>query len=161
MPQKLSDEEIRKRLIRLQNLERLYADLKLKYQTLQEENLALNATIQAQSLLIEQLNLRIEELERMVFGRRKKPDQPVRSSTNDFQKEQGDSSNRPSSSYRRSKPNEDEVTSVQRHPLSVCPDCGLPLTKINVVERSTEDLLPLSEWWKALKRITKQLIATG
>lgn len=159
MPQKLSDEEIRKRLIRLQNLERLYADLKLKYQALQEENIALKATIQAQSLLIEQLKLRIEELERMVFGRRKKPDQPVAPSTNGSSKR--DSSKRPSLSYRRPKPDEDEIASVERHPLSACPDCGSSLTKVTIVERYVEDLLPLSDWWKALKRITKHLITTG
>lgn len=159
MPQNLSPEEIRKRLVRLQNLERLYADLKLKYQTLKEENSALKATIEAQTLLIEQLKLRIEELERMVFGRRKKPDQPIASSTDSTPKR--DPSKRPSSSYQRSKPAEDEVTSIERHSFSTCPDCGSPLAKIKVVERYVEDLLPLSEWWNVLKRITKHLITTG
>lgn len=161
MAQPLSPEEIQQRLVRLANLERLYADLQKKYRDLKAENDVLTATIAAQNELIEQLKLRIEELERMVFGRRKPkpPTDTMGSSESDH--EQRRAPNRPSQSYRRPVPPEPEVTETTEHPLNSCPDCGTTLTKLLTVIRCIEDILPLSEWHKVLKRVTKLLITTG
>ena len=96
----------------------------------------------------------------MVFGRaKKKPDQ-----SDDNQstiKKLRSKSNRDSSSYRRMKPKDDEITDIEHHTLTCCPDCNTKLTRLKVVERFIEDILPLAEWYKALKKVVKHFIATG
>ena len=169
MAYKLDDAEVKRRLTRLANVERLYEELKVKYAKLQEdyealkkENELLKATIAAQNTLIESLKLRIEELERMVFGRRKK--QPA--SHDDDEPHGGPTQRKPPSgrtpaSYRRPTPPADAVTSTEEYPLSRCQDCGTALEDVKTVVRYEEDVLPLSEWWKALKRVIKRAITTG
>lgn len=67
MSLKLSDQEIQTRLWRLSNLERLYANLKEKYHKLEAENRELKMVILRQGEIIEQQQLRIEELYRSQF----------------------------------------------------------------------------------------------
>ena len=70
MPLKLSDKEIKQRLIRLRNLEKLYANLKNKYAALKKDYDELKELVVLQAKVIEDQTLRIEELEKMVFGHR-------------------------------------------------------------------------------------------
>ena len=72
MAEKLSEQEIQKRLMKLRNYERIYPELREKYE---KEKLRAKAKEKEQqdqiNLLKDQLEialLRIEELERMVFG---------------------------------------------------------------------------------------------
>jgi transposase len=163
MGARLSEQEIQARLSRLYNYERLYPELKEKCERLKEENTALKArvatleaTIAAQAQQIEKLQGTIEEFKQIIFGRRKKA-----------RRDDRDDDRRPptpprtASSYRRPVPPDEEVTDIVEHPLPSCPGCGDALTHVRVAVRYTEDLLPLAEWWKALKRVTKHFITIG
>lgn len=77
----LSPEEIKKRLIRLRNLEVLHELQRFKIWDLQDKNRAfkkeimmLKAVVSEQQKTIEDLKLQIEELRVMVFGRKRKKD---------------------------------------------------------------------------------------
>ena len=77
----LSPEEIKKRLIRLRNLEVLHElqrfkiwDLQDKNRALKKEVMALKAVVIEQQKTIEDLKLQIEELRVMVFGRKRNKD---------------------------------------------------------------------------------------
>jgi len=72
-----------------------------------------------------------------------------------------DPARRPAPGSRRPRPADDEVTGIKHHTLANCPDCGTQLTRLKVIERFIEDILPLAEWYKALKRVIKHLITTG
>lgn len=163
MALQLTEQEIKFRLQRLSNLERLYAERKVKYEEIKQENETLKAIIKSQSEIIEQQQLRIEELEKMVFGRKKKKKSPNSNDEIDRRNDEPPRSqaNRLPDSYRRPQPSDDEVTEIKYHPLNTCPDCGAPLTKIRIIERLVEDIEPLSNWFKKLKRVIKQKIATG
>lgn len=161
MAQPLDDAEIKRRLVRLANLERLHEDLKEKYEALKQENELLKAAIAAQNILIESLKLRIEELERMVFGRRKKRDGSGRNEPPAATSQRTPPAARPASSYRRPVPPADAITHTEKHPLTHCSDCGTKLQALKTVVRYEEDVLPLADWWKALKRAVKRLITTG
>lgn len=128
MAQPLDDAEIRRRLARLANLERLHEDLRAKYEKLKQENELLKAAIAAQNILIESLKLRIEELERMVFGRRKKkhPDPDDGGPQGDTTPQKPPVSRAPDS-CRRPVPPADAVTSTEEHSLTHCRDCGAKL----------------------------------
>ena len=71
------------------------------------------------------------------------------------------SPHRPNSSYRRPIPRGADLTHTEEHPLASCPDCGSLLSQLKTILRYVEDVLPLAEWHKVLKRVTKQLITTG
>ena len=161
MAQPLDDAEIKRRLVRLASLERLYPELQEKYERLKEENSVLKATITAQAQLIERLQLRIEELERMVFGRRKKRGGSGGNEPPAASSQRTPATERPASSYRRPVPPADAVTHTEEYPLTHCADCGAALEKLKTVMRYEEDVLPLAEWWKALKRVVKRLVTTG
>lgn len=159
---KLSEQEIKLRLQRLRNLERFYVELKEKYQKLKEENTMLKEIIKGQAEQIEMLKLRIEELETMVFGRSKKAKKGDENNDDSpTPKKPRSKPNRNAASYRRPKPADDEITDTEHHALSNCSDCGAALTRIKIVERWVEDMLPLSEWYKALKKVIKHSITTG
>lgn len=113
---------------------------------LEEENADLKITIG-------KLLLRIEQLETMVFGRKKKPDDhddaplPL---TGTPQKKP-----RSAASFRRITPKPEEITDRTHHPLRVCPDCGHSLRRQETVTRFVEDI-PLPK-----KVITEQTIERG
>lgn len=77
MPKKLSETEVRKRLVRLTNLQRLYAQQSVVVTELRAENKQLKTELAdfktACAILVETQAARITELETMVFGRKKRP----------------------------------------------------------------------------------------
>ena len=161
MARKLSEREIQLRLQRLRNLERFYVELKEKYQKLKEENAMLKEIIKGQAEQIEILKLRIEELEMMVFGKSNKIKKDDENDDSSTPKKPRSKPNRDASSYRRQTPSDDEITDTEYHAMTHCANCGTKLTKIKVIERWVEDILPLSEWYKALKQVIKHHITTG
>ena len=74
----LSEKEIRQRLTRLTNLERLYAEQKERNQKLERElrelKIRYEKDIAERDALIEKLLLRVGDLEKMVFGEKKNKD---------------------------------------------------------------------------------------
>lgn len=158
---KLSDQEIQTRLWRLSNLERLYANLKEKYHKLEAENRELKMVILRQGEIIEQQQLRIEELEKMVFGRKKKKNDNDQVDSQDQGKIPRSPANRPPDSFRRQTPSLGDITETKHYPITTCPDCGTSLTRVKTVVRYIEDILPLQEWYQKLKQVVKQEIVTG
>lgn len=164
MSLKLSEQEIKQRLIRLRNLEGLYVNLKNKYARLKEDYHKLKELVTLQAQVIEEQNLRIEELEKMVFGSKKKKKEKDNNHHNNSNNQLGNNDKdyeRHSSSYRRSKPKDKEITNIKNYSFCSCPDCDTKLTRIKIIERYLEDILPLKDWFKVLKKITKQRITTG
>lgn len=112
---------------------------------------------------LEQALLCLEELQRF-FSRKKKKKEQDNNDQRDKDKDHPDNTNRKKrgpSSYRRPTPPENEVTDYQECRIDNCPDCGTHLIDFNTAVRYEEDVLPLSEWYKALKRVTKRFITTG
>lgn len=110
---------------------------------------------------LEKAFLLIEELQRMVFGKggkKRDNDKDDDSFSGDNQRKKAD---RTSSSYRRETPREEEITREEYHHESHCPRCQMELTKLKKLEFFIEDTLPPEEWFKALKRVTRQWITTG
>ena len=77
MSKRLSEIEIKKRLTRLTNLERLYANQTITVRKLRAENKQLKLQIADMAarfeLIVETQVARITELETMIFGRKKRP----------------------------------------------------------------------------------------
>lgn len=172
MPLKLSGQELAERLVKLRNLEYWYPKLKEKCRILERKDQAsqlaiaqLQGVVAAQAKQIETLQNTVEELKRIVFGRKHKPPKGSPSSDSDDSSDDNKGGRRPrqASSYRRPIPPEDEITETLSFNFlsSACSACGSPLTRVKKIIRYVEDLLPLSEWSKALKRVTRTLITTG
>lgn len=159
----LNKKQIKKRLQKLSNLERLHPIARQRIELLEKERKELRGVVEAQGALlklqtevIEKLKLRLEELERMVFGRKnKKKDDDIDQSNN---KKQKDKKPRDPSTYRRTVPKEEDITETNDYPLGDCPDCGTPLEKIKWIVRYQEDIKLFEQ---LLKRIEKQRIQTG
>jgi len=154
----LSEAEIRKRLQRLRNYERLYPklrreheDLKRKYRALQAEFAAYKKTAEER---MQAMEMRIEQLTQMVFGRK-------RGNADDHEDDGGGAAPpvkrrpRPSSSFRRAQPAPAEITSRTTFPIGHCPDCGHTLTRRETVIRFVEDI-PLPK-----KTVIEQSIERG
>ena len=156
----LSREEVEKRLIRLNNLERLHPIQKERVQLLEqqvrlltEENRLLRQENGMLRSAMEDLKLQLEELRAIVFGKKRQradhdddivPPPPVASKP------------RSSDSYRRKLPREDEVTETQEHPLDRCARCGGTLSERDHVIFFEEDIPR-----PAKKTVVKHVIERG
>jgi len=139
----LSAEEVKKRLIRLRNLEYLHKRQGLRLFRFREENkgfkkeiTALKAVVGEQQKTINDLKLQIEELRTMVFGRKKKNNKDI---DDDFVPPKQEKIPRTSDSYKRPIPKDEEVTETKFHPLNMC-SCGTELTKKQTVVFYEEDI---------------------
>lgn len=154
MSTRLPEGEIRKRLQRLRNYERLYPVLREKYEKRGKEIAALKAKVAEQQRIIEKLLLRVEQLETMVFGR--KHNHPNdRNDGGNTAPPPPEKKLRPSSSFRRPSPSTASVTERTSHPIDRCPDCGGRLRKKTMITRFVEDI-PLPK-----KTVTEQTIERG
>ena len=158
MSKPLSPTVIKKRMVEWRNLKRLYPELRGKYDELKRENRELRRELAAvkreSATRIEALELQVEELRRMVFGRK-------RERSNDTEHGGGGAAPpherqpRTPSSFRRTTPPPEAVTGRASHPLSLCPDCRMVLTRKEVVVRFVEDI-PLPK-----KTVIEQSIERG
>lgn len=163
-----SNEILRKKKVLL--LEKANLALKTENRLLNQKQLLL---LKKQALLekqIESLQLIVDELRRMIFGRKKTKDDSGKdkkdsSDTNTASQSETAKKRKPADrskdSYRRAVPEDQAVTDIIDHPLSHCPDCGTLLTKLKQVIRYAEDLATLTELSKLLKKIEKHIIGTG
>lgn len=90
--------------------------------------------------IIESLLLRIEELEKIVFGSKNKKNKDG-GLTISFDKTLKTKVKRDTSSYRRAIPAESEITKKENHTIDACPDCGSFLVRKRKVVRYVEDIL--------------------
>ena len=154
----LSQEEIKKRLIRLTNLERLHGNQKQRIGLLEElvrelkkENSLLKKMNDEIKIILEDFKLQIEELRVMVFGKKKKPEEIDDDDLNPPKEKIP----RTSDSYKRPVPKDEEVTEVVPHPQSQC-SCGREMTKKKTVIFYEEDI-PIP----AKKIVKKHMVEKG
>lgn len=91
--------------------------------------------------IIESLLLRIEELEKIIFGKKKNKDDNDRFFGGSNNKEPKERIKRDSSSYRRTIPLESEITDEKKYTIDTCPDCGSFLVRKRFVTRYVENIL--------------------
>lgn len=164
MPLRLTKEEIRQRLIKLNNVERLHAEQKKRLKKLEEENRELKAHIAKQDAMIERLLVRVEELETKMFGRKKRQRDERNSKPPTTPPNNQDSSNnqRTAKPPRRPNPREEEIT--EELPLisvNACKHCDGPLSEFEEVVRFIEDIDITALINKALKTVTKLTVERG
>lgn len=155
---KLSDEQVKQKLIEGRNYKRLYFELKDKFDDAHAEIKQLkadNADLkQYFSGIVEAQAARITELETMVFGSKKRP----RSGGG----HKAPKPPRDAASYRRPKPAEDGVTSEEHHPIDVCNHCSGPLTDKEEYTRYIEDIiLAALDNMAKFKTVAKHTIERG
>jgi len=152
-------------ILKTLHLEKENLVLKKENLLLKQEQLLLLQKQQQMEKQIESLNLIVEELRVMVFGKKEKNDEGNNSSdetnTNNGKSKKRKFANRSKDSYRRSAPNEEDVTATIKFTLTICPDCGTLLTHLKQIIRYVEDLVNLTEITKLLKRIEKHIIGSG
>ena len=107
---------------------------------------------------LEKALLYIEELQKYVFRGKKKNEDSDKDS---HKPKSGNSQKRSKKSYRRSIPDKSEITDTEVYDLKNCPDCGNKLLKLKILEFYEQDILPMQEWFKKLKKTTLIKITTG
>ena len=140
---KLSQQEIKQRLIRLRNIERLHEQQRFKIWNLRDENrnlkkemAVLKETVAQQSKTIDDLKLQMEELRTIIFGKKRNPKDKNR---NNNPEPPAERIQRDSDSYKRSVPNENEITRIQRHTANTC-SCGMKTTRKKIAVFYQEDI---------------------
>lgn len=131
MSKRLSFEEIKHRLIRLKNIERLHAEQRQRIillsetiRLLREENTLLRQENHTLKTTVQDFKVQLEELRTMVYGRKKRKDTPDK----DDPTLPTPKAPRTSESYKRPIPKKEEVTEIVLHPLSRC-QCGARIIK--------------------------------
>lgn len=144
MSRELNKEEIKKRLIRLNNLEHLHitqgntlTKLKEENRDLKAEIITLKEIVAEQKKIITNLLLRVEELTITVFGKKKKTEDK---SEDDNQDNTTIPKARSKESYKRPIPQESEITDTVTHSLNTLCNCGACLTNIQEVTFYVEDI---------------------
>jgi transposase len=155
---KLTDEQIKQKLQEGRNFKRLYYELKDRFDAVTDEHKQcpqIIAELTARyDTIIENQNARITELEAMVFGRKNRPRS---GGGHTVPKQQRDTT-----SYRRLKPTEDEITSEEHHSIAACNHCGSPLTDKQEYTRYIEDVvLAALDNLKKFKTVEKHTIERG
>lgn len=163
--EKLSQEEIDRRMVELYNYRRLYPELRQKYEALKAENIQLKEELarerKEREESVEALKLQIEELREMVFGRKRGGDDENGQAGQDSSKPKAPKDKKPrsSASYRRATPKDEDVTKETVHSIDCCPDCGDPLNNLREVMRYVEDIVIPA--LTGLRIVEKQRIETG
>jgi transposase len=113
-----------------------------------------------QKKMIETLTLRVEELETMVFGRKKKKDRDPDDDPSSLSSSQTPKIQRDISSYHRAIPAPQDITKEETHTIDVCPDCHTPLAKTKTVIFYEEDIR-LPEKPDSFKTVIKHSVEKG
>lgn len=150
------------KLNRIQRLEQVNSRLKNENAKLREDNKQLKKEVKHLKQELENVLLRLDELTNIVFGKKKKKKKYS------FDDDDKPSVPRSSSSYQRDMPDESEVTDYEYYQIDICPDCGIGLTKKQIVVRLIEDIsIPVLEALEKdksdikVKRVIKQEIEKG
>lgn len=132
------------------------AKLRVRVAKLEAENKELREKL-------EKALLYIEQLQQAVFRKKRRGDDDDEDGNDDENDSKSNSGhgNRSKSSYRRSVPQEDEITDEEEYHIENCPNCSTALARQKVLEFFIEDILPIFEWYKNLKKVTRLKITTG
>lgn len=135
---KLSDEQIRQKLIEGRNYKRLYFELKDKFDDLKAENKQLKQELRDQrhyfEAIVETQAAQIAELQTMVFGRKPGGGLPAKAVKKVRQP-------RAKSSYRRPLPPASAITAEEHHGITDCHRCGHTLANKDEAIRYEEDIV--------------------
>lgn len=136
---KLSEAEIRRKLQRGRNYERLYHELKVKYDAVVAENRELRALVASQQARLDTQAIQIAELQAMVFGKRKP--RPPTGKAAPLPLESTDTPpQRDAASYRRAVPPDTAVTAEVVVPLPAACICGGRFGAVSTHVRYEEDI---------------------
>jgi hypothetical protein len=157
----LSKEEVKKRLIRLRNLEYLHEQQRFKIWHLRDENrglkkevAALKAVVGEQQKMIDDLKLQIEELRTIVFGKKWEKEEH-HDIDDDTPVVPAVVACRDPESYKRTPPKESDITGVTDHPVDMCRHCGGNVSEREVVTYFVEDI-PLPQKKVVVKHIVEK-----
>lgn len=152
---RLSYKEIKERMIEWRNLKKLHANAR---ETIKVQNELIKAQaeqiqnqeklISSQAQMIETLQLQVEELRSIIFGKKRKKDKPDsdNGSGNNSDNQSRSPANRSSDSYHRPLPKNDEITKKEFHPVSRCHNCHHKLIRKTTVIFYEEDIpLPIQK----------------
>lgn len=170
---KIPEEEIRKRLQKLNNYEKiLYPQIKERSDRLRGENKELKRKIaeleEANQKQLEKILLQLEEIEILKFGK-KRGNQKLKAvlvpeTENRKEEEQNEKKNRKkrvASSYRRREPKPESITDRLTLEIDLCPECGEELTDKQDYVHYREDLRNVEELIKAAKKIVETRVESG
>ena len=170
---KLSKEEIRKRMQKLHNYEKiLYPQLKERSDRVRGENNALkmeNARLQEENQKqLEKLLLQLEEIQILKFGKKRgnKKIQPTTVPETEGRQEENETEKkkpkkREAASYRRATPNRKDITDHLTLELRACPECDGELEDKNEHVHYREDLRDVEKLIKAAKKIVETRVESG
>lgn len=155
--------QMERRCLHLENtVAKRNKELNEEIKLLKQANRQFKLWLAEKDKIIETLKLQVEELQRMVFG--KKKDNTLPKNNDDFNSTHGQSADKQSrspDSYRRPTPKQSEITETNLYPIHQCPKCSSCLKKIRTIVRYQEDIvLPILEKIKS-KKVEKQKIQTG
>ena len=166
--QTLNQITIKKRMQEWRNLKVLHEKsvqqnkkLKEKNKKLRTENQQIKQENAELKIVTQDLLIRIEELEKIIFGKSKKNENDT--NNNSFinpKKKKRQQPNRSKESYQRKKPKPEEITNTQKHTINECPNCQTKLRKKKIVIFYEEDI-PLPNKDKQLKEVTEHQVEKG
>ena len=164
MAKKLTEEEIKKRLIKLNNYEKIkHPKLKERSAKLREENKKLKdyiSKIPDFEKQIETQKLRIEELESMKFGKKRRNlkflSKKLPSGIQETKRIK-----RIRESYKRRDPELTEVTNILELKIEKCPECGEILSDKKEHIHYREDLKEAKRMISEAKKVVKTIIESG
>lgn len=167
MAQTLTKQEIYERMRDWRNMKKLHhaARERVAIQDVLIKEQANLITEQAKQIvlqkkMIETLTLRVEELETMVFGRKKKKDRDSDGDSSSLSSLQTPKIQRDASTYHRAIPSPEDITEEQTHTIDTCPDCRTPLTKVKTIVFYEEDII-LPEKPNQFRTVAKHTIEKG
>lgn len=171
---KIPEEEVRKRMQKLHNYEKiLYPQLKERCDRVRaelKEAKAENARLREENnKQLEKIMLQIEELQILKFGKKRgnKKTKPALVPETEEGKDvvakeaKVSKEKRSSESYQRATPKPEEVTDYLQLSLEVCPECGEALVDKKEHTHYREDLKDVEELIKAAKKIVETKIESG
>lgn len=160
---RLSYKEIKERMIEWRNLKKLHANARetievqkelIKNQGAKITNL--EAIVNNQEKLIENQALQIEELRRMVFGKKRKKEKSEDSNDDGSDNQPRSQAHRSPDSYHRPLPKNEDITTKELHPISRCNTCRHKLIRKTTISFYEEDIpLPIR------KIVTKHTVEKG
>lgn len=146
MPIRLSETEIRARMVELRNLRRLHKADRATIDKLRKENKALKARVAELEEIVETQAIQIAELQAYVFGKKRKSAVPTFTKSKPLPPLASAMTRVPRSadSYRRPLPLDSEITSTRHHALGELCSCGGHFRSVTTRTYYEEDV-PLPE----------------
>ena len=162
---RIPEAEIRKRMQKLWNYEKvLYPQLKERSDKLKVENKVLKNRVkelEEDNQQIEKLQLQLEELRAMKFGKKREKSGLRAKSLPGPEAEKGTKKKRPAESYRRPVPVDEKITDYLHLEISQCPGCGGELVDKKEHIHYREDLYEIENLLKSAQKIVQTIIESG